>query len=116
MKEIKSVIKEKEIQRLQCWDNETKMYLHALQRKVEKGRSSEGKRREESIISGLRMGHTGLCEWCGQGETIEHVIINCRKYEEEKKLLRCSHDAGGASTEEHAALLGLVVARKEKGL
>ena len=63
-------------------------------------RSTGRNGREESIISRLRFGHTGLnsslfikgkhgtgrCE-CGQVETIEHVMLNCQRYEEERRHL-----------------------------
>lgn len=50
--------------------------------------------RKEENISRLRFGHSGLnntlfkinCEFCGQKE-IEHVITQCWKYEEERRLL-----------------------------
>lgn len=55
-------------------------------------------REEETVISRIRFGHTGLnstlfvmgkhntgrCEYCGQEETIEHVIVHCERYEEER--------------------------------
>ena len=58
-------------------------------------------RREETIISRLRFGHTALnstlfiigkhntgnCVYCGQRETIEHVLLHCRKYEIERRNL-----------------------------
>ncbi len=104
IKEIKSVIKEKVIKKWQqYWDNENKgRHLYAIQKKVGKGRKRGRNRREESIITRLRMGHTGLnktlhliskhptglCEKCGQSETVEHVIINCKGYDEEREVLR----------------------------
>ncbi len=62
---------------------------------VGKSRYSGGYRREENVLSRL-IRHTGLnktmqlmskhptgcCEWCGENETVEHVIIimYCEKY------------------------------------
>lgn len=53
------------------------------------------------IISRLRLGHsglnstmhvigkhpTGLCDWCGIRETVEHVLIKCNRYSEERAKL-----------------------------
>lgn len=104
LKEIKSVIKEEMIKKWQqYWDNESKgRHLYAIQKKVGKGRKRGRNRREESIITRLRVGHTGLnktlhliskhptglCEKCGQSETVEHVFINCNGYDEEREVLR----------------------------
>ena len=30
---------------------------------------------------------TGRCDYCGQEETVEHVLMHCRKYENERRLL-----------------------------
>ncbi len=62
IKEIKSVIKEKVIKKWQqYWDNENKgRHLYAIQKKVGKGRKRGRNKREESIITRLRMGLTGL--------------------------------------------------------
>ena len=62
-----------------------------------KGRS----RREEAVITRLRIGHTGLnntlykigkhpdgsCDHCGQSESVKHVLLECRTYEEERRAL-----------------------------
>lgn len=56
-------------------------------------------RREETVTSRVGFGHTGLnstlftigkrstgrCDYCEQDETIEHVIVNCEKYAEERR-------------------------------
>lgn len=53
-----------------------------------------GNRREETIVTRLRIGHnklnstlhimgkhpTGFCDQCQIPETVEHVLINCSKY------------------------------------
>ncbi len=30
---------------------------------------------------------TGRCEFCGQEESVEHVILYCQKYETERRIL-----------------------------
>lgn len=77
------------------WDNsETGRHLYNVQRQVGAGRMVGWKRREESLITRLRIGHTGLnlslykigkhptgkCTYCNQPETVEHVLLQCRKY------------------------------------
>lgn len=56
------------------------------------------KRKDEVVISRLRLGHTylnstlfllgkhqdGLCPDCRQPETVEHVLITCEKYSRER--------------------------------
>jgi len=70
---------------------EKRMWFYKIQRKVGEMRCTGRKRRDETIISRLRFGHTGLnstlfkigkhntgrCEYCE--ETIEHVMIHCKK-------------------------------------
>jgi len=55
-------------------------------------------RKEDTIISGIRIGHTrlnhslfkigkhktGKCNYCDQAETIEHVLIKCEKHVKER--------------------------------
>ena len=60
-------------------------------------RCGDKSRREESVLSRLRFGHTSLnstgkhetgrCE-CGQEETVEHVIMQCERYEEDRRQMR----------------------------
>lgn len=64
-------------------------------------RSTGRSRREEVIIYRLRFGHTGLnntlliigkhnrgkCEHCGEEETINRVILQCQKYQVERRKL-----------------------------
>ena len=59
-------------------------------------------RREECLIQQLRIGKcnlnhylfqinqhdTGLCEVCQESETIEHFILHCKKYNNERRLLK----------------------------
>lgn len=102
--EIKSIIKREINNNWQMyWDNEEKgRHLHSIQPVVGRGRKSSGKRKKDCIISRLRLGHTGLnstmqiigkhhtglCDWCGIRETVEHVLIKCNKYSEERSKLR----------------------------
>ena len=65
------------------------------------GRKVGFKRREENIITRLRIGHTGLnhtlhkigkhptgnCTHCNQPETVEHVLLHCKKYDTQRKNL-----------------------------
>ncbi len=64
-------------------------------------RSAGENRRDEIVISRMRFGHTrlnstlykmgkrdtGRCEFCGQEESGEHVILYCQKYETERRIL-----------------------------
>ena len=66
-----------------------------MQRKVGEMRCGDKSRREESVLSRLRFGHTSLnstgkhetgrCE-CGQEETVEHV--DCERYEQDRRQIR----------------------------
>ncbi len=58
-----------------------------------------GHRREETVMTRLRLGHgalnkslkmigkheTGLCEWCQEEESVEHIIIRCRGTESDNE-------------------------------
>ncbi len=83
--EIKSIIKKRQKQ----WDKEKKgRWFYRIQRKVGEMRSAEKNRRDEMVISRMRFGHTrfnstlykmgkhdtGRCEFCGQEESVEHVL------------------------------------------
>ncbi|XP_048015377.1 uncharacterized protein LOC125247880 [Megalobrama amblycephala] len=82
-------------------DERTGRWLYNIQRIVGKGRITRRNRKEESIISRLRFGHTalnstlnkigkhqtGACEYCNQEETVEHVIMKCPKYNSERRVL-----------------------------
>lgn len=28
------------------------------------------------------------CEYCGEEETVDHVLLNCQKYDSERKVLK----------------------------
>ena len=67
------------------------MCVHGVKRK---------NRREETVITRMRIGHTGLnktlfligksgtdkCE-CGKTETVKHVLMECERYTEERMRL-----------------------------
>lgn len=68
-------------------------------RKVAKMRRMAKNKREETL-SRMRFGYTGLnnmlfkwgnrsenCEFCGQEEILEHIMLYCQKYEAERKEL-----------------------------
>lgn len=87
----------------EAWDFvETGRHLHSIQKQVSAGRRVSRSRREESIITRLRTGHTGLnktlhiigqrpmgeCEYCGEIESVQQVLILCPAYEEESEKLK----------------------------
>jgi ribonuclease HI len=102
--EIKSIIKKNIMKKWQLyWDNEIKgRHMYQIQSTVGKGRISGRRRYEENMITRLRLGHTrlnstlhliskhptGLCEVCEVSETIEHVLMKCRRYNVERKELK----------------------------
>lgn len=84
----------------QSWDNATKgRHLYEIQRKVGISRSRGANRKEQVIISRLRIGHsnlnstlliigkhpTGMCEQCQEAETVEHVLKTCRTFNQERQ-------------------------------
>ena len=85
------------------WDkSQHGRFLYALHRNVSKPIYRYGlSRREECLIQQLRIGKcnlnhylfqinqhdTGLCEVCQESETIEHFILHCKKYNNERRLL-----------------------------
>ncbi len=101
--EIKSIIKKRLKERWQKqWDKEKKgRWFYRIQRKVGEMRSAGKNRRDEIVISRMRFGHTrlnstlykmgkhdtGRCEFCGQEESVEHVILYFQKYETERRIL-----------------------------
>ena len=72
--------------------------MYSIQKQVGNGRSVFRNRKEDTIISRIRIGHTrlnhslfkigkhktGKCKYCDQAKTIEHVLIKCIKYVEER--------------------------------
>lgn len=84
----------------QSWDNATKgRHLHKIQSKVGISRNRGTKRKEQVIMSRLRIGHshlngtllitgkhpTGICEQCQEAETVEHILITFRKFTQERQ-------------------------------
>ena len=78
-------------------------FLHALHNNVTKPIHIKGlSRREDCLIQQLRVGKcrlnfylfqiqqhdTGLCELCGEPETVEHFLLQCQKYNVERSLLK----------------------------
>ncbi len=102
--EVKSIIWEKTNQIWQeRWDREEKgRHLYQIQKSVKIIRLGGGHRREETVMTRLRLGHgalnkslkmigkheTGLCEWCQEEESVEHIIIRCRRYEVQRVIMR----------------------------
>ncbi len=84
------------------WDiQDTGRHLYNIQTQVGLGRRMGRSRREEAIITRLRIGHTGLndtlhrigrhtdgkCGHCGEKESVRHVLLECGAYEEERRAL-----------------------------
>uniref|UniRef100_A0A3Q2ZQ74 Reverse transcriptase domain-containing protein n=1 Tax=Kryptolebias marmoratus TaxID=37003 RepID=A0A3Q2ZQ74_KRYMA len=102
--EGRSIVKEKLMKTWQNrWDRgKTGRWFHEIQKMV--GERSHGRRnrKEERVITRLRFGHSGLnfslfkiikhktgkCEYCGEDETIKHCILECNKYENERRAMR----------------------------
>ena len=101
--EGKSLIHAKTLELWQeSWDtSDTGRHLYSIQNKVSCKRVPAGNRREEIVLSRLRIGHTGLnhslwrigkhqtgsCSHCGIGETVQHVLLECRQYAREREPL-----------------------------
>lgn len=102
--EMKSVIKGKINQKWQSmWDRESRgRHLYQIQQNVRPSRIAGKGRREEIVITRLRIGHSalnktlkiigkhnsGLCEECQEEESVEHVILRCRRYETQREMMR----------------------------
>uniref|UniRef100_A0A1A8L2C0 Reverse transcriptase domain-containing protein n=1 Tax=Nothobranchius pienaari TaxID=704102 RepID=A0A1A8L2C0_9TELE len=104
-KEVKSMIRQEMMKEWQKqWEKERRgRWLYKIQRRVGDMRNTGRSRREEVIVSRLRFGHTGLnntlfiigkhdtgtCVYCGEEETVGHVVLHCRKYQaERRKMIR----------------------------
>ena len=102
--EVKSMIWDKvKIMWQEKWDNEVKgRHLYNIQESIRVKRIGSGNRKEEVVLTRLRLGHSalnktlqvvgkhedGLCEDCLVDETIEHVLMECSNYEIERESLR----------------------------
>ncbi|XP_013870655.1 uncharacterized protein LOC106522257 [Austrofundulus limnaeus] len=102
--EMKSIIKKQIISEWQkIWEESNKgRHLFKIQQNVGKMEIIGGNRKEQVILTRLRLGHTGLnktlhllgkhptgnCE-CDKGmETVEHVVIHCEKYNNSREKLK----------------------------
>ncbi len=61
-----------------------------------------GNRREEAVMTRLRLGHcslnttlkiignhqTGLCEGCREEESVDHIIMTCKRYETQRQVMK----------------------------
>lgn len=101
--EAKSIIRDKVIGMWQeQWDDgDTGRHLYNIQQLVGGSRSWNGSRRVGAVMTRLRIGHSGLnkslfkigkhptgaCEFCGEPETTHHVLLECDRYDEERRRL-----------------------------
>lgn len=86
------------------WDLETKgRHYYQIQRSVKKkdGVICGKNRRDQTILTRLRLGHCGLaktlaqigkhrdglCVHCNKQETVAHVLLECREYDEARRKL-----------------------------
>lgn len=112
--EVKNIIKEHANKIWQeRWDEEeTGRHMHNIQKQIKRGKVWGRNRREEIIITRLRIGHTGLnqslkvigkhptgeCEYCGQIETVTHILTTCKRYDKERQELRETMQEEGVET------------------
>lgn len=102
--ELRTVIKEN-VNKLwqERWDTDKKgRHLYQLQKSVGPRWGGDQTRREQVLISRLRIGHTalnsglftigkhqtGTCLYCNEREGVEHVLLHCSQYNEEREKLR----------------------------
>ncbi len=79
------------------WDGEEKgRHLYNIQKTVGNERRIFGNRKEDSIMSHTALNHSlykigkhesGLCVKCDLPETVEHVLIKCKGYDNERLQL-----------------------------
>ena len=91
----------------QMWQNrcdreEKGRHLYHIQKSIKATRVGSWIRREETVLTRLRLGHTalnktlkmkgkhqtGLCEGCGEEESVEHVVVRCKAHETQRELMR----------------------------
>ena len=85
------------------WDiNETGRHFNGLQKQVGKRGAVGGSRKEEEVITRLRLGHrklnsmvqrigkhpTGKCSLCDHPESVQNVVMECKGYERERRELK----------------------------
>ncbi len=120
--EVKSIINENIIKERQEKLNPVKgQHLFNIKEMVDSNKNISGRNiKEEVIITRMRLGHsglnaslfitglheTGLCENCGGKETMEHVIYDCKMYDEERKELISYLNKRGKVNKDLAYLLG----------
>lgn len=101
--EVKSLIKTKVCKLWQeQWNANTKgRFLYKIQPQVPTRRRDSWDRRRETVITRLRIGHTGLnhslsiigkhttgqCPSCNRLENVEHVLLECPAYHCEREIL-----------------------------
>ncbi|XP_049904182.1 uncharacterized protein LOC126392679 [Epinephelus moara] len=104
--EIKSIVKSEMKKKWQKqWDRESRgRHFYNIQRNVGEMRECHRSSKEEDIISRMRFGHTGLnstlfiiqkhetgnCEHCESGETVEHILFQCPKYQTQRNTLKAA--------------------------
>ncbi len=102
--EAKVIVKHNLINEWQCnWDREViSRHYYRIQEKVGCRRVCKGNNKTEGIITRLRMGHTGLnktlhpirkhptgvCDYCQEEESVEHILCHCQMYIAERKILK----------------------------
>ena len=102
--EGKAVVKRKGLEIWQKrWEEDRKgRRFYKIQKNVSIKNYMEKNRREEIVMTRLRVDHTGLngtlflmgkrnsenCENCGVKENVEHVILNCTLNEVERQVLK----------------------------
>ncbi len=139
--EVKCIIWEKVNHEWQeMWDNEGKgRHLYQIQKSVKVNKVGSGNRKEEIVLTRLRLGHcalnktlkmigkhqTGLCEECQEEESVEHVILHCRRYQREREIMENNLKEVGVKKltlkttlgmSDRAQVRALVVFLKETGL
>lgn len=85
------------------WDtNETGRHFYNIQKQVGRGGVVGRSRKEEVVITRLRLGHTelnstlhkigkhptGKCRMCDHPESVKHVLMECKGYERERRELK----------------------------
>ena len=90
----------KQIWQMQWDSNTTGRFFYSLQPIIQpKSQINLSNRRDEKIIHRLRLGkcnlnfykfrlnrhESGLCDYCKVHETIEHFLLHCKEYKEQRK-------------------------------